>query len=86
VDENMANVNEDSTHVPEQLVDQLLKGYDSLQTEIKLLDEQRRELENKVSWSKQQVRTWLSLSFFTPTLSMMIHFSSRPEVATRHCR
>jgi hypothetical protein len=61
VDEDMSNVNEDSTHVPEQLVDQLLKGYDSLQTEIRLLDEQRRELENKVSWSKQQVRTSFSL-------------------------
>jgi hypothetical protein len=61
VDEDMSNVNEDSTHVPAQLVDQLLKGYDSLQTEIRLLDEQRRELENKVSWSKQQVRTSFSL-------------------------
>jgi hypothetical protein len=86
VDEDMQNVNEDSTHVPEQLVDQLLKGYDSLQTEIKLLDKQRRELENKVSWSKQQVRPPTPLPSPTPTLSMMIHFSSRPEVATRHCR
>jgi len=57
----MSNVNEDSSPVPEQLVDQLLKGYDSLQTEIKLLDEQRRELENKVSWSKQQVKNLFSL-------------------------
>jgi hypothetical protein len=56
----MSNVNENSTHVPDQLVDQLLKGYDSLNIEIKLLDEQRRELENKVSWSKQQVRRLLS--------------------------
>lgn len=52
----MSNINENPAHVPEQLVDQLLKGYESLQVEIKHLDEQRRELENKVSWSKQQVR------------------------------
>lgn len=52
----MSNINEEPAHVPEQLVDQLLKGYESLTVEIKHLDEQRRELENKVSWSKQQVR------------------------------
>ncbi|QDS75115.1 hypothetical protein FKW77_007396 [Venturia effusa] len=50
----MSNSNEDSAYVPDQLVDQLLKGYESLHIEIKHLDEQRRELENKVSWSKQQ--------------------------------
>ncbi|KAF2434445.1 hypothetical protein EJ08DRAFT_627315 [Tothia fuscella] len=50
----MSNVNETSPHVPDQLVEQLVKGYDALSAEIKLLDEQRRELENKVSWSKQQ--------------------------------
>jgi hypothetical protein len=60
----MSAVNEDAIHLPEQLVDQLLKGYDSLTTEIRLLDEQRRQLENKVSWSKQQVRRlFLSTAF-----------------------
>lgn len=62
----MSNTNEEAAHVPEQLVDQLLKGYESLQVEIKLLDEQRRELENKVSWSKQQVRTILTLHSSLP--------------------
>ncbi|TID15299.1 hypothetical protein E2P81_ATG08363 [Venturia nashicola] len=50
----MSNINEEPAHAPELLVDQLLKGYESLMVEIKHLDEQRRELENKVSWSKQQ--------------------------------
>jgi hypothetical protein len=45
------------THAPDQLLEQLVKGYDALSLEIRLLDEQRRELENKVSWSKQQVRS-----------------------------
>lgn len=57
----MSNINDEPAHVPEQLVDQLLKGYESLHVEIKHLDEQRRELENKVSWSKQQVSTASSL-------------------------
>jgi hypothetical protein len=51
----MSNLNGDQPHAPDQLLDQLLKGYDALSLEIQLLDEQRRELENKVSWSKQQV-------------------------------
>lgn len=51
----MSNLNDESSHFPDQLIDQLLKGYDALTTEIRLLDEQRKELENKVSWSKQQV-------------------------------
>jgi hypothetical protein len=58
----MSNPNSAQAFAPDQLVDQLLKGYDALSVEIKLLDEQRRELENKVSWSKQQVRSTDSLS------------------------
>jgi hypothetical protein len=52
----MSTPNGELAHVPDQLVEQLLKGYDALSIEIKLLDEQRRQLENKVSWAKQQVR------------------------------
>lgn len=62
---SMSNANEEPAHVPDQLVDQLLKGYEALNVEIKHLDEQRRELENKVSWSKQQVRI---LTLSTPSL------------------
>ena len=42
-------------HVPDQLIDQLVKGYDALSIEIKTLNEQRQELENKLAWAKQQV-------------------------------
>jgi len=41
----------------DQLVEQLLSGYDSLNLETKLLLEQRRQLENKLAWAKQQVRS-----------------------------
>jgi len=44
-----------SSDVPDQLLEQLLKGYDALHLEFKLLNDQRRELENKLSWAKQQV-------------------------------
>jgi hypothetical protein len=64
----MSNTNGDSPYAPDQLVAQLLKGYDALSAEIKLLDEQRRELENKVSWSKQQVRPLSPLSAAPPPL------------------
>lgn len=39
----------------DQLLEQLLSGYESLSLEAKMLHEQRRELENKLSWAKQQV-------------------------------
>jgi hypothetical protein len=45
----------EGSQVPTQLVDQLVRGYDALGIEIKALDEQRRDLENKLSWAKQQV-------------------------------
>jgi hypothetical protein len=51
----MSNLEIDHNYVPEELVNQLVKGYDALRAEIKILDEQRRELENRVSWAKQQV-------------------------------
>jgi cell division septum initiation protein DivIVA len=51
----MSTLQSERNYVPDQLVDQLVKGYDALSTEIKLLDEQRRELENRLSWAKQQV-------------------------------
>ncbi|KAF2401003.1 hypothetical protein EJ06DRAFT_530083 [Trichodelitschia bisporula] len=53
-----------SPEAPDQLVDQLVKGYDALSAELKLLQEQRRELENKLSWSKQQYLD--ALKRFTP--------------------
>lgn len=51
----MSAVEFDHRNVPEELVNQLVKGYDALRAEIKILDEQRRELENRVGWAKQQV-------------------------------
>lgn len=62
--------------VPEELVNQLVKGYDALSVEIKLLDEQRRQLENRLSWAKQQVRRYffhIVLLMHTQTLTMMIN-------------
>lgn len=53
----MTTVEYEVKHVPDQLVDQLVKGYDALSTEIRTLDEQRQELENKLAWTKQQVRS-----------------------------
>ncbi|KAF1991945.1 hypothetical protein K402DRAFT_345496, partial [Aulographum hederae CBS 113979] len=47
-------MDKDSSDVPDQLLEQLLKGYDALHVEFKLLNDQRRELENKLSWAKQQ--------------------------------
>jgi len=53
-----------SSDVPDQLLEQLLKGYDALHVEFKLLNDQRRELENKLSWAKQQVS--IHIIFFPP--------------------
>ena len=53
----MSTVEYEVEHVPDQLVDQLVKGYDALSTEIRTLNEQRQELENKLAWAKQQVRS-----------------------------
>jgi hypothetical protein len=43
-------------HVPNQLVEQLAKGYDALSLEMKRMQEYQRQLENKLAWAKQQVR------------------------------
>jgi hypothetical protein len=42
------------SQIPEQLVEQLAKGYDALAVELKRVHEQQKELENKLSWAKQQ--------------------------------
>jgi len=57
----MSAVDYEVEHVPDQLVNQLVKGYDALTAEVKALNEQRQELENKLSWAKQQVRRLLSV-------------------------
>jgi hypothetical protein len=54
-DHTMSTVDYEAEHVPDQLVDQLVKGYDALTAEVKALNERRQELENKLSWAKQQV-------------------------------
>jgi hypothetical protein len=71
----MSAIETESSHVPEQLVQQLLKGYDGLIFEVKALNEQRSELENKVSWAKQQVQNivFMFLVFESCPLFMMIH-------------
>ena len=58
----MSAKDEEVSQVPDQLMEQLLKGYDALHTEFKLLNDQHRELENKLAWAKQQVG--LRLHFF----------------------
>jgi hypothetical protein len=54
----------EGSQVPAQLVDQLVRGYDALSIEIKSLDEQRRDLENKLSWAKQQVNICTVFLYF----------------------
>lgn len=51
----MSTEDEAVSQVPDQLMEQLLKGYDSLYTEFKVLNDQTRELEHKLAWAKQQV-------------------------------
>ncbi len=51
----MSAKEEEVSQVPDQLMEQLLKGYDSLHAEFKFLNDQYRELENKLAWAKQQV-------------------------------
>jgi cell division septum initiation protein DivIVA len=53
-------------HVPDQLVDQLAKGYDSLYGEIRRLDERSQQLENKLAWAKQQV-------IIAPSIHSLVH-------------
>ena len=58
----MSTIECEVEHVPDQLVDQLVKGYDALSVEIRTLDEQRQELENKLAWAKQQVGSAIFVS------------------------
>ncbi len=53
----MSALDVDDPHVPDQLVDQLAKGYDTLALEVKRIHERRQNLENKLAWAKQQAST-----------------------------
>jgi hypothetical protein len=85
----MSALEVEHNYVPDQLVDQLVKGYDALNLEIKVLDEQRRELENRLSWAKQQVCGILPCSVYIYiyiflSSSLILHddqLSSRPVAA-----
>ena len=48
---------ETEDHVPEQLVEQVSRGYDALAIEVARYQARQRDLENKLSWAKQQVKT-----------------------------
>jgi hypothetical protein len=74
-------VETEASHIPAQLVDQLVRGYDALSIEIKCLDEQRRDLENKLSWAKQQVNIYN----FPVLLHLMMNNLSSRSVATLAC-
>jgi hypothetical protein len=63
-----------------QLADQLSGGFAALSEEYQVLVDQHRELENKLSWAKQQVSIVLSLRNIPPLYDETI-FSSR-SVAT----
>jgi hypothetical protein len=75
---NMSALADDS-HVPDQLVDQLAKGYDALSLEMKRVHEHSRQLENKLSWAKQQA----SFPFISHPRMMNENISSRPEFALK---
>ncbi|MBE7180011.1 MAG: hypothetical protein INR71_02190 [Terriglobus roseus] len=51
----MSARDDEVSQVPDQLMDQLLKGYDALHSEFKLLNQRQQELERKLAWAKQQV-------------------------------
>jgi hypothetical protein len=55
----MSADHEQISRTPDQLIEQMLKGYDSLHTEFKALNDQSRELEHKLAWAKQQVRLFV---------------------------
>jgi hypothetical protein len=50
----MSTLNTEDPHIPDQLVDQLTKGYDALASELKRVHEHSLHLENKLAWAKQQ--------------------------------
>lgn len=53
----MSMKDEETSQVPDQLMEQLLKGYDALHVEVKLLNERQQELERKLALATQQVST-----------------------------
>jgi hypothetical protein len=57
----MSTADEEVSQVPDQLIEQMLKGYDSLHAEFKALNDQQRELEHKLAWAKQQVSPYRPL-------------------------
>ena len=62
----------------DELVEQLLSGYDSLNAEARLLQEQQRQLENKLAWAKQQVCLIFFLPIDTVTLLSLIYYDEKP--------
>jgi hypothetical protein len=74
----MSTAETGGSQIPEQVVEQLVKGYDALAVELKRVHEQQKELENKLSWAKQQASDTL---FHCTTHHRMIYLSSR-SVAT----
>ena len=50
-----------------QLADQLSDGFAALSEEYQVLIDKHRELENKLSWAKQQVSITTSLRNITPS-------------------
>ena len=64
--DTMSALELDDPHVPGQLVDQLVKGYDALSFEMKRAHEHQRQLENRLAWAKQQVGipTFSSIPFY----------------------
>lgn len=64
------------------LVEQLAAGFDTLQTEYQTLSGQYQSLERKLATAREQVRDNIPHAYI-PSLAMMIHFSSRPAVASR---
>ena len=50
----MSTLDVEDPHIPDQLVDQLIKGYDALASELKRVHDHSLHLENKLAWAKQQ--------------------------------
>jgi hypothetical protein len=67
------SMEKDGDHIPDQLIQQLLHGYDALIAEVRVLNEQRREFENKISWAKQQVGPFPALYLtYTSMMNKML--------------
>ena len=63
----------DAVHLGEQVAE----GFAALSGEYRVLFDQQKQLESKLSWAKQQVRSMLSHN----SPFMMNIFSSRPAAA-----